>query len=110
LDIPAHDGLSEGFDPAGIFKSVVALTGIIGTAMGVIVGCLFALNVDRYLDGELAVQGQRLDLSIRDLLPAPPSWSLASDVGGALSLGLSFILTIFPARLPADEPRRGAAL
>ncbi|SPJ24066.1 lipoprotein-releasing ABC transporter permease subunit [Palleronia abyssalis] len=95
-------GLTEGAI-LRIFFICGSLTGIIGTVLGVILGCLFALYVDpifsavNYLSG-----GGAWDPSIRGIyaLPAKLEWG---DVLSAvvLSLGLSFIVTIFPARRAA---------
>ncbi|MDF1727926.1 MAG: lipoprotein-releasing ABC transporter permease subunit [Sulfitobacter sp.] len=95
-------GLSEG-SVLRIFFICGAFTGIIGTALGVLLGCLFALYVDQifafvnYLSG-----GTAWDASVRGIyfLPAKLQWAdVLSAV--ALSLGLSFVVTIFPARRAA---------
>ena len=95
-------GLSEG-SILRVFFICGAFTGIIGTAMGVILGCLFALYVDQifavvnYLSG-----GNAWDPSIRGIyfLPAKLQFGdVMSAIG--LSLGLSFVVTIFPARRAA---------
>ncbi|MBW4963203.1 lipoprotein-releasing ABC transporter permease subunit [Sulfitobacter sp. CW3] len=95
-------GLSEG-SILRVFFICGAFTGIIGTAMGVILGCLFALYVDQifgvvnWLSG-----GTAWDASVRGIyfLPAKLQFGdVMSAVG--LSLGLSFIVTIFPARRAA---------
>ena len=95
-------GLSEG-SVLRIFFICGAFTGIIGTAMGVVLGCLFAAYVDQifgfvnYLSG-----GTAWDASVRGIyfLPAKLQFNdVMSAVG--LSLGLSFIVTIFPARRAA---------
>jgi len=95
-------GLSEG-SILRVFFICGAFTGLIGTAMGVILGCLFALYVDQifglvnWMSG-----GNAWDPSIRGIyfLPAKLEFGdVMSAVG--LSLGLSFIVTIFPARRAA---------
>ena len=95
-------GLSEG-SILRIFFICGAFTGIIGTVLGVIFGCLFALYVDQifgivnWLSG-----GNAWDPSIRGIyfLPAKLEFGdVMSAVG--LSLGLSFVVTIFPARRAA---------
>ncbi len=95
-------GLTEG-SVLRVFFICGAFTGIIGTVLGVILGCLFALYVDQifafvnYLSG-----GTAWDASVRGIyfLPAKLQFNdVASAV--ALSLGLSFIVTIFPARRAA---------
>ena len=95
-------GLSEG-SILRIFFICGAFTGVVGTAMGVILGCLFAIYIDpiyafvNYLAG-----GGVWDPDLRHVyaLPAKLQWR---DVLSAvsLSLGLSFIVTIFPARRAA---------
>lgn len=95
-------GLTEG-SVLRVFFICGAFTGLIGTAMGVILGCLFALYVDQifgfvnYLSG-----GTAWDASIRGIYFLPAKLQL-NDVLSAvgLSLGLSFIVTIFPARRAA---------
>jgi lipoprotein-releasing system permease protein len=95
-------GLTEG-SILRIFFVCGAFTGVVGTALGVALGCLFAIYIDpifsfvNYMAG-----GGVWDPSIRGIyaLPAKLKWW---DVGSAvaLSLGLSFIVTIFPARRAA---------
>ncbi len=95
-------GLTEG-SVLRIFFICGSLTGVIGTVLGVIFGVLFAFYVDpifsavNYLSG-----GDAWDPSIRGLyaLPAKLQWGdVISAV--ALSLGLSFVVTLFPARRAA---------
>jgi lipoprotein-releasing system permease protein len=95
-------GLTEG-SILRVFFICGAFTGVVGTALGLALGCLFALYIDpifsfvNYMAG-----GGVWDPSIRGIyaLPAKLQWW---DVGSAvaLSLGLSFIVTIFPARRAA---------
>ena len=95
-------GLSEGAIMR-IFFICGAGTGLIGTGFGVILGCLFAIYIDtifslvNYLAG-----GGVWDPSIRGLYTIPAELYL-SDVLSAigLSLGLSFFITLFPARRAA---------
>ena len=95
-------GLTEG-SVLRVFFICGAFTGIIGTALGVILGCLFALYVDQifaavnYLSG-----GTAWDASIRGIYFLPAKLQLADVLSAVgLSLGLSFIVTIFPARRAA---------
>ena len=95
-------GLSEG-SVLRVFFICGAFTGIIGTAMGVILGCLFALYVDQifglvnWLSG-----GNAWDPSIRGIYFLPAKLEFGDVMSAvALSLGLSFIVTIFPARRAA---------
>ena len=95
-------GLSEGAIMR-IFFICGAGTGLIGTGFGVILGCLFAIyiytifSLVNYLAG-----GGVWDPSIRGLYTIPAELYL-SDVLSAigLSLGLSFFITLFPARRAA---------
>ena len=95
-------GLSEG-SVLRVFFICGAFTGIIGTALGVILGCLFALYVDQifgfvnYLSG-----GTAWDASIRGIYFLPAKLQFGDVLSAvALSLGLSFVVTIFPARRAA---------
>jgi len=95
-------GLTEG-SVLRVFFICGAFTGIIGTALGVILGCLFAIYVDQvfgfvnYLSG-----GTAWDASIRGIYFLPAKLQLNDVLSAvALSLGLSFIVTIFPARRAA---------
>ena len=95
-------GLSEG-SVLRVFFICGAFTGIIGTALGVLFGCLFALYVDQVFGFvNWMAGGDAWDPSIRGIyfLPAKLEFGdVMSAVG--LSLGLSFIVTIFPARRAA---------
>lgn len=95
-------GLTEG-SILRIFFICGAFTGLIGTALGVIFGCLFALYIDQifgfvnYLSG-----GSAWDASIRGIYFLPAKLQFADVMSAVgLSLGLSFIVTIFPARRAA---------
>lgn len=86
-----------------IFFLCGAVTGILGTAMGVVLGCLFAIYIDpifsfvNYWAG-----GGVWDPAIRGIYSLPAKLQ-GQDVAAAvaLSLGLSFVVTIFPARRAA---------
>ncbi|PJF09016.1 lipoprotein-releasing ABC transporter permease subunit [Pseudorhodobacter sp. MZDSW-24AT] len=95
-------GLTEGAI-LRIFFMCGAFTGVVGTVMGVVLGCLFALYIDPLFSAVNYLAGGGVwDPSIRGIyaLPAKLQWG---DVLSAvsLSLGLSFIVTIFPARRAA---------
>ena len=95
-------GLSEG-SVLRVFFICGAFTGLIGTALGVILGCLFAIYIDPIFSFVNVVMGGGVwDPSIRGIYALPAQLNL-SDVLKAvgLSLGLSFIVTIFPARRAA---------
>ena len=95
-------GLTEG-SILRVFFLCGSLTGIVGTIAGVILGCLFSINIDaifsviNYFSG-----GGVWDPSIRGIYRLPAKlefWDVASAVG--LSLALSFLVTLFPARKAA---------
>ncbi|OYX41127.1 MAG: ABC transporter substrate-binding protein [Rhodobacterales bacterium 32-67-9] len=95
-------GLTEG-SVLRVFFLCGAFTGVIGTVAGVILGCLVAWNIDgimsavNYLSG-----GGAWDPSIRGIYRLPAElrlWDVGRAVG--LSLILSFVVTIFPARRAA---------
>ncbi len=86
-----------------VFFICGAFTGILGTLFGVILGCLFALNIDTVFSLVNYVSGGGVwDASIRGIYHLPAKLQ-AGDVlsAVALSLGLSFVVTIFPARRAA---------
>jgi lipoprotein-releasing system permease protein len=95
-------GLTEGAI-LRIFFLCGAATGVAGTLAGVILGCLFALYIDPIFSFvNWAAGGGVWDPSIRGIY-ALPAELRAGDVASAvaLSLGLSFLVTIFPARRAA---------
>jgi lipoprotein-releasing system permease protein len=95
-------GLTEG-SVLRIFFICGAFTGIVGTILGVLLGVLFSLNIDAIMAGLNSLTGAQVwDASIRGIYALPAKlqwWDVASAV--ALSLGLSFVVTIFPARRAA---------
>lgn len=95
-------GLTEG-SVLRIFFICGAFTGLIGTAAGVILGCLFAIYIDPVFGFvNVMMGGGTWDPAIRGIyhLPAKLEYGdVMSAVG--LSLGLSFVVTIFPARRAA---------
>ncbi len=96
-------GLTEGAIMR-VFFICGAFTGLIGTCMGVILGCLFALYIDPIFSFVNYMMGGGVwDPSIRGIYNLPAELHL-SDVMSAvgLSLGLSFVVTLFPARRAAQ--------
>jgi len=95
-------GLTEG-SVLRVFFICGAFTGIIGTAMGVILGCLFAIYIDPLFSLVNYVMGGGVwDPSIRGIYALPAELHLDDVLSAvALSLGLSFVVTIFPARRAA---------
>jgi len=95
-------GLSEG-SVLRVFFICGAATGLIGTALGVLLGCLFAVYIDQIFAAVNFVSGGGVwDPSIRGIYYLPARLQ-TGDVMSAvmLSLGLSFVVTIFPARRAA---------
>ncbi|WP_420860878.1 lipoprotein-releasing ABC transporter permease subunit [Algirhabdus cladophorae] len=95
-------GLTEG-SILRVFFICGAFTGLIGTTLGVILGCLFALYIDPIFSIVNSIgAGGVWDPSIRGLYRLPAQLRF-EDVASAvaLSLGLSFVVTIFPARRAA---------
>ncbi len=95
-------GLSEG-SVLRVFFICGASVGVFGTIAGVAMGCAFAIWIDPIFQAVNWIAGGGVwDPSVRFLstLPARLEWG---DVGSAvtLSLGLSFLVTIFPARRAA---------
>jgi len=95
-------GLTEG-SVLRVFFLCGTFTGVIGTAMGVVLGCLFALWIDPIFSFVNYVAGGGVwDPSIRGIYNLPAKLQLADVAKAAgLSLGLSFVVTIFPARRAA---------
>ncbi len=95
-------GLTEG-SILRVFFLCGAFTGIIGTVAGVTLGCLFAVYIDQVMGFvNLLNGGDVWDPAIRGIYALPAKLQLADVVKAvALSLGLSFIVTIFPARRAA---------
>ncbi|WP_306115408.1 MULTISPECIES: lipoprotein-releasing ABC transporter permease subunit [unclassified Roseovarius] len=95
-------GLTEG-SVLRVFFICGAFTGIIGTVFGVILGCLFAIYIDPIFSlVNLMSGGQAWDPSIRGIYHLPAQLNLGDVLSAvALSLSLSFIVTIFPARRAA---------
>ncbi len=95
-------GLTEG-SILRVFFICGAMTGILGTLFGVILGCLFAVYIDPLFSFVNYMMGGGVwDPSIRGIYNLPAKlqfWDVMSAIG--LSLGLSFIVTIFPARRAA---------
>jgi lipoprotein-releasing system permease protein len=95
-------GLTEG-SVLRIFFICGAFTGVIGTLAGVALGCLAALNMDQIMSFLNWLNGADVwDPSIRGIYALPAKLQ-AGDVLSAvtLALGLSFVVTIFPARRAA---------
>ena len=95
-------GLSEG-SVLRVFFLCGASTGLIGTAIGLILGCLFAIYIDPIFALVDRLSGGGVwDPSIRGIYALPAKLQLGDVLASVgLSLGLSFIVTIFPARRAA---------
>jgi lipoprotein-releasing system permease protein len=95
-------GLTEGA-VLRVFFICGAGTGVLGTICGVILGCLFAIYIDQVFSLVNWIGGGGVwDPSIRGIYNVPAKLE-PGDVAAAvaLSLGLSFVVTIFPARRAA---------
>jgi len=95
-------GLSEG-SILRVFFLCGSLVGVVGTAIGVVAGCLFALYIDPIFAFVNYVAGGGVwDPSIRGIYALPAELRLIDVLKSvSLSLGLSFIVTVFPARRAA---------
>ena len=95
-------GLTEG-SILRIFFICGAGIGTLGTLMGVVLGCAFAIWIDPiFATVNYFAGGGVWDPSIRGLYNLPAELHLADVLKSvALSLGLSWIVTIFPARRAA---------
>ncbi|WP_293574761.1 lipoprotein-releasing ABC transporter permease subunit [Phaeobacter sp.] len=95
-------GLSEG-SIMRVFFLCGSFTGVIGTLLGVVLGCLFALYIDPIFSFVNYIMGGGVwDPSIRGIYALPAELRLADVLSAVgLSLGLSFVVTIFPARRAA---------
>jgi lipoprotein-releasing system permease protein len=95
-------GLTEGA-VLRVFFLCGAFTGIIGTIAGVVLGVVLALNVDNIMAALNALTGGGAwQPEVRGIYRLPAelrAWDIFRAV--ALSLALSFIVTIFPARRAA---------
>ena len=95
-------GLTEGA-VLRVFFICGAFTGILGTVAGVVLGCLFAFYIDPIFSFVNYVAGGGVwDPAVRGIYELPAQLRLGDVLSAmALSLGLSFIVTIFPARRAA---------
>jgi lipoprotein-releasing system permease protein len=95
-------GLTEG-SVLRVFFICGASIGVIGTIVGVILGSVFVVNIDGIFDlVNWAAGGGVWDPSVRLLSRLPARLELADVLKAvSLSMGLSFIVTIFPARRAA---------
>ena len=95
-------GFTEG-SILRIFFICGAFTGLIGTVLGVILGCLFAIYIDPLFSFVNYVLGGGVwDPAIRAIYALPAELNLKDILSAViLSLGLSFVVTIFPARRAA---------
>jgi lipoprotein-releasing system permease protein len=95
-------GLSEG-SILRIFFICGASVGVLGTAAGVVLGCLFAIYIDQIFSAVNYMAGGGVwDPSIRGIYDLPALLRLEDVLKAvALSLTLSFVVTIFPARRAA---------
>lgn len=95
-------GLTEG-SVLRVFFICGASIGTVGTITGVALGCLFALYIDPvFAFINYASGGGVWDPSIRGIYQLPAELRLPDVLSAvALSLGLSWVITLFPARRAA---------
>ncbi len=95
-------GLTEG-SVMRVFFICGAAVGTVGTVAGVILGCLFAIYIDPIFSFVNFVAGGGIwDPSIRGIYDLPAKLEMGDVLSAVLlSLGLSFGVTIFPARRAA---------
>ncbi len=95
-------GLTEG-SVMRVFFICGASVGTVGTIAGVVLGCLFAIYIDPIFSFVNYISGGGVwDPSIRGIYALPAKLELADVLSAVLlSLGLSFGVTIFPARRAA---------
>lgn len=86
-----------------VFFLVGAFIGMVGTALGVGLGVIFALNLDHiYGLMDMLTGSGKTELEMQGFLFPPAVLRLGDVIGAvALSLGLSFVVTWFPARRAA---------
>nr|WP_321510645.1 lipoprotein-releasing ABC transporter permease subunit [uncultured Celeribacter sp.] len=95
-------GLTEG-SVLRIFFICGAITGVLGTVFGVVLGSLFSIYIDQVLGFVNWLNGGNAwDPSIRGIYELPAELRLVDVMKAvSLSLGLSFVVTILPARRAA---------
>lgn len=95
-------GLSEG-SVLRVFFICGSAIGIAGTVAGVALGCAFAIWIDQIFNFVNWMAGGGVwDPSVRFISALPARLELGDVLSAmALSLGLSFVVTIFPARRAA---------
>jgi lipoprotein-releasing system permease protein len=95
-------GLTEG-SVLRVFFICGAFTGVIGTVAGVVLGCVTALNIDQIMSFLNWVNGADVwDPSIRGIYSLPAKLQFGDVMSAVgLSLGLSFVVTLLPARRAA---------
>ncbi|SMP21769.1 lipoprotein-releasing ABC transporter permease subunit [Shimia sagamensis] len=95
-------GLTEG-SVLRVFFICGAFTGVLGTLLGVAFGCLFALYIDPIFSFvNVLLGGEAWDPSIRGIYRLPAKLEVGDVISAmSLSLGLAFVVTIFPARRAA---------
>ena len=95
-------GLTEG-SILRIFFICGAFTGVIGTIFGVIFGCIFVIYLDPIFNFINYISGGGVWTAEKYLLSSLPAVLRIQDIfkACALSLGLTFFITYFPARRAA---------
>ncbi len=90
-----------GASPLSVMKIFIiqgALVGLIGTAIGVSLGVLVALNIDvivPFIEGLFGVQFLPQDIYLISSLPSDLRWSDVSRIG-LMAVVLAFLATLYP--------------
>jgi lipoprotein-releasing system permease protein len=90
-----------GASPVSVMKIFIiqgALVGLIGTAIGVSLGVLVALNIDvivPFIEGLFGVQFLPRDIYLISSLPSDLRWPDVSRIGG-MAIVLAFLATLYP--------------
>ncbi|MCM0045224.1 MAG: lipoprotein-releasing ABC transporter permease subunit [Burkholderiaceae bacterium] len=90
-----------GASPVSVMKIFIiqgALVGLIGTAIGVSLGVLVALNIDvivPFIEGLFGVQFLPSDIYLISSLPSDLRWPDVSRIGG-MAIILAFLATLYP--------------
>lgn len=90
-----------GASPLSIMRIFIiqgALVGLLGTAIGVSLGVLVALNIDvivPFIEGLFGIQFLPKDIYLISALPSDLRWSDVSRIGG-MAIVLAFLATLYP--------------
>jgi lipoprotein-releasing system permease protein len=87
-----------------LFMLQGSMIGVIGTAMGVVLGIILALTISDIVGWlEVVLQRQLLGAYFINYLPSELQWRDVCTIA-ALGLGLSFLATLYPSRKASLMP------